>query len=101
MDGRAGLPCGLRGEGRGGLRRQGCCLIRWKRAPEKLNMDENAVASTIEEIHKGMGAPLNYNSFEKMETYRIEVSVSAHRLFSSFPIRQNSPVFCSAGRRAM
>ena len=68
MDGRAGLPCGLRGEGRGGMRRQGCCLIRWKRAPEKLNMDENAVASTIEEIHKGMGAPLNYNSEDSLRS---------------------------------
>ena len=27
MDGRAGLPCGLRGEGQGVMRRQGCSLF--------------------------------------------------------------------------
>lgn len=31
-------------------------------------MDENAVASTIEEIHKGMGAPLNYNSEDSLRS---------------------------------
>ena len=35
---------------------------------QTLNMDENAVSSTIEEIHKRIGAPLNYNSEDSLRS---------------------------------